>query len=132
MPGWSALLWVALGGALGSVGRLLVTSAAARAFGSAFPWGTVAVNVAGSFAMGVMAVWVTRHWADGTGVRLFLMTGLLGGFTTFSAFSLEAVLLLERGQSGTAFFYMAASVVLSLGALGAGLMATRSLFPETL
>ncbi len=132
MPGWWAVLWVALGGAVGSAGRLMVTTAAARLFGPSFPWGTLAVNVAGSFAMGLVAVWVARHWGEWPGVRLLVMTGLLGGFTTFSAFSLDAVLLMERGQMGTAALYMSGSVALSIAALFAGLSAARVLFPEAL
>lgn len=106
----SALLLVAAGGALGSVLRYLVSLLAVAWFGAGFPWGTLAVNVLGSAAIGVLA---------GLGVqgemRLLLVTGLLGGFTTFSAFSLETGLLAER-HAGLAALYVAASLGLGLAA----------------
>src|SRR5262249_12521927 len=110
------LLLVALGGAIGSVARYGVGLAAARLFGLAFPWGTLFVNVAGGLAMGVLAARVgpeQEHW------RLLLGVGVLGGFTTFSTFSLEAFRLMQQGP-GPAALYMVASVVLSVGACWAG------------
>ncbi|MCE0507110.1 MULTISPECIES: fluoride efflux transporter CrcB [unclassified Roseivivax] len=119
------LIQVALGGALGALARHLTGLWALRALGPGFPWGTLSVNVAGSFAMGCLAVALAQagamRWAP------FLMTGLLGGFTTFSAFSLDAVTLYERGQAGLAAGYAAASVILSLAALAAGLFLARGL-----
>lgn len=115
-------LQVALGGAAGSVARYGVSRAAAAMFGPGFPFGTMIVNIAGSFAMGLLAALLAQR------AGLFaplLMTGVLGGFTTFSAFSLDAVTLLERGQPGTAAGYVAASVGLSLAALIAGLSLGR-------
>lgn len=123
---FSTLLQVALGGAIGASGRYLTGVAAVRIMGHGFPWGTLAVNVAGSFLMGVLVV-VLAH-AGGTRAAPFLMTGILGGFTTFSAFSLDAITLYERGQIGLAGAYVAGSVVLSLAGLALGLLATRAVF----
>jgi CrcB protein len=121
------LLLVALGGAIGSALRHLVNLAALRLAGPAFPWGTLAVNVAGSFAMGVLVELVARRFGASADLRLFAMTGVLGGFTTFSAFSLDVVTLWERGAAGTALAYAGGSVVLSIAALVAGLWLARGL-----
>jgi fluoride exporter len=120
-------LIVFLGGGLGAALRHGVNIAAARLLGTAFPYGTLAINVLGSLAMGLIAeyfalkVGLPQRW------RLFLTTGVLGGFTTFSAFSLEAALLYERGQIAGAALYVVASVVLAIGALFAGLAIVRML-----
>jgi CrcB protein len=120
-------LIVFLGGGLGAALRHGVNLAAARLLGTAFPYGTLAINVLGSLAMGLIAeyfalkVGLPQRW------RLFLTTGVLGGFTTFSAFSLEAALLYERGQIAGAALYVVASVVLAIGALFAGLAIVRML-----
>ena len=119
------LLQVALGGALGASGRYLTTTAVARLMGKSFPWGTMTVNVLGSFAMGVLVV-LLAHFS-GNRFAPLLMTGVLGGFTTFSAFSLDAATLYERGQVGPAAAYILASVILSVMALFAGLWFARSL-----
>ncbi|QFS81522.1 Putative fluoride ion transporter CrcB [Roseivivax sp. THAF40] len=121
----TTLLQVALGGALGAVARYLTGLAALRAMGHGFPWGTLTVNVAGSFLMGVLVVMLAH--LGGTRFAPLLMTGFLGGFTTFSAFSLDAVTLYERGALGAAAGYVAASVILSLAALAAGLFLARSI-----
>jgi CrcB protein len=115
---------VALGAAIGGVLRFGTGLALLRAFGpTAFPLGTIAVNVIGSFLMGLFFVLSARH---GLGAwNPFVMAGLLGGFTTFSAFSLETVTLLERGQAGLALAYVLGSVVLSLGALWGGIVLAR-------
>jgi CrcB protein len=115
------VLWVALGGALGSVARYGVGLAAARWFGLACPWGTLTVNVIGGLAMGVLAA---RVGPDQESARLLLGVGLLGGFTTFSAFSLETVRLMEH-QPGLATLYASASLILSVGACWLGLMLGR-------
>jgi CrcB protein len=115
------VLLVALGGAIGSVARYGVGFAAARLFGLAFPWGTLAVNILGGVAMGVLAARVTP---DHENMRLFVGVGLLGGFTTFSAFSLETVRLMEH-QPGLAALYAVASVVFSAGACWLGLSLGR-------
>ena len=124
----AASLQVALGGALGAVLRYQTGGAVARWLGpsaaAAFPWATLAVNVTGSFAMGLLAGCLARH--DGAeGWRLLLGVGLLGGFTTFSAFSLDALTLWQRGETGQAALYVALSVVLSLAAAVAGLWLSR-------
>ncbi|SDJ13646.1 fluoride efflux transporter CrcB [Lutimaribacter saemankumensis] len=120
-------LWqVALGGALGASARYLTGVAAMRLIGPGFPWGTLAVNVVGSFLMGVLVV-VLAH-KDATRLAPLLMTGVLGGFTTFSAFSLDTIAMVERGQGALAFFYVAASVMLSLGAIVLAMFLTRGMF----
>jgi fluoride exporter len=121
------LVAVAAGGAAGSVCRYLVGLAALRLFGPAFPYGTVAVNVFGSFVMGVLAVVIGSRVGGGEPAKLLLMTGFLGGFTTFSAFSLDVVRLVERGDAGLAVLYGVASVGLSLAAIAAGLAVARAL-----
>src|SRR6056297_2380543 len=119
------LLQVALGGALGASARYLTGIAATRLLGRGFPWGTLVVNIAGSFLMGVLVVILLQLSANR--FAPFLMTGILGGFTTFSAFSLDVVTLYERGQGGLAIAYVLASVTLSIGALFAGLSLARSI-----
>lgn len=120
---WTTLAQVALGGAVGASARYLTGMAALRLMGPGFPWGTLVVNVVGSFAMGVLVV-VLAH-LGGMRFAPLLMTGLLGGFTTFSAFSLDAVTLYERGQVAMAGGYVAASVIASVLALVLGLWAAR-------
>ncbi len=117
------LFQVAIGGAIGASARYLTGVVTMRLMGPGFPWGTLAVNVVGSFLMGVLVV-VLAH-KDATRMAPFLMTGVLGGFTTFSAFSLDTVAMLERGQTMWAAFYVAASVILSLGAIGLAMVLTR-------
>jgi len=128
-----ATVHVALGGAIGSVlryqlGRALTGWLGPQAM-TAFPWATLAVNLIGSFAMGLLAGWLARHGAGDSGsgepLRLLIGVGLLGGFTTFSAFSLELMVLAERGQAGQAFIYAAVSVLAGLSALYIGLIAMR-------
>jgi fluoride exporter len=119
------LTQVALGGAIGSVARYLITWGASRACLPGFPVGTLAVNVAGSFAMGVLFILITREGRFSP----FLLTGVLGGFTTFSAFSLDAFCLWERGQVGATAVYVGASVILSLAALVAGVVLARAVWP---
>ncbi|MEC7298000.1 MAG: fluoride efflux transporter CrcB [Pseudomonadota bacterium] len=119
------LLHVALGGAIGASARYLTGVAALRLMGPGFPWGTLVVNVIGSFLMGAIVILLAELSANR--FAPLLMTGLLGGFTTFSAFSLDAVTLWERGETMQAAAYVAASVVLSLAALMAGLFVARTL-----
>lgn len=123
----SAWVAVALGGALGSVARHLAMAAVARWLGPAFPWGTLAVNVLGSFAMGAIVGLAEAAWRPSPELRAFLSVGVLGGFTTFSTFSLDAAALLERGEAGLAAAYVGASVLASVGALFAGLFMMRAL-----
>ena len=115
---------VALGGAIGASARYLTSLGAMRLMGPGFPWGTLTVNVVGSFLMGVLVVVLAQK--GGMKAAPFLMTGVLGGFTTFSAFSLDAFTLYERGQTGAALTYVAASVLLSLVAIVAGVLVTRA------
>ena len=119
------LAYVALGGAVGASARYLAGVAAIRVMGPGFPWGTLTVNVVGSFVMGAVVVLLAHLSA--TRFAPFLMTGVLGGFTTFSAFSLDVATLYERGDVGQAAIYVAASVGVSLAALFAGLFLTRSI-----
>jgi CrcB protein len=116
---------VALGGAIGASLRYLTNVGALRLFGQGFPMGTLFVNVLGSFVMGVLVVVLAKK--GGTHLAPLLMTGILGGYTTFSAFSLDALTLWERGQHSLAFGYVAASVILSLAAIAAGLFVARNL-----
>ena len=119
------LFTVAVGGAIGSSLRYLVNVSAMRLFGPAFPWATLTVNVIGSFLMGALVVWFANR--DLMRLAPFLMTGILGGFTTFSAFSLDTVTLWQRGEATTAMIYVAASIILSLAALLAGMATVRGL-----
>jgi len=120
-------LLVFVGGGLGASLRHAVNMAAAKALGTAFPYGTFIINISGSIVMGLIAGYLTfrgeatQHW------RLFLMTGVLGGYTTFSAFSLDTALLYERGALGLAAFYVLGSVGFSIAGLFAALALVRYL-----
>ena len=116
---------VFLGGGLGAMLRHGVNLATARVLGSAFPWHTFFINVTGSLVMGLIAGWFALKAGASQDWRLFLTTGILGGYTTFSAFSLDAALLYERGEVGQAAFYVIGSVVLSIAGLFAGLWLVR-------
>ncbi|WP_116600012.1 fluoride efflux transporter CrcB [Primorskyibacter marinus] len=121
------VLQVALGGAIGASARFLTGVGVTRVFGlTSFPLGVLTVNVLGSFIMGVFVVMAANkgltHWGP------FVMTGILGGFTTFSSFSLETVTLIERGAFGLAGLYVLLSVGLSVGGLTLGMLATRGVF----
>ena len=123
VTGLSSWMLVGLGGAGGAMlrfalGRMLPTGG--------WPVGTFAVNVVGGFAMGLLVGWLAARSSGGEALRLLLGVGVLGGFTTFSAFSLDIVLMLERGDFGPAIVYALASVLLSLLALWAGLLLVRS------
>ena len=124
----NSMLIVAVGGAVGSVFRYLVGLWAVRLFGPAFPWGTLAINVAGSFAIGLFLEMILRRFGGSTELRLLLMTGLCGGFTTFSSFSLDFVGLVERGAMPLGIVYVIASVVLSICATFLGLFIGRMAF----
>lgn len=123
----NAILLVFVGAGAGGVLRHLTNVACLRWCGPQFPWGTLAVNVVGSLAMGVLAGWLAVRTGPWTGhMKLLLLTGVLGGFTTFSAFSLDAVALWERGATLEAALYVGASVALSIIALVIGLMLARA------
>jgi CrcB protein len=120
------ILLVALGGAIGSSLRYLVSLASGWLFGVGFPWGTLAVNITGSLAMGLVIGLAASKFQLTNELRLFLATGILGGYTTFSAFSLDFALLFERKDYGLAGLYLAGSVSLSILALFAGLYLVRT------
>ncbi len=125
--GYYGFLLVFIGGGIGSALRHGSALVAARWFGTGLPYGTLFVNIFGSFVMGL----ITEYWALKSGlpqpVRLFLTTGIIGGFTTFSTFSLDTAVLWERGQSLATLAYVLGSVVVSIGALVAGLAVVRTL-----
>ncbi len=119
------LLYVMVGGAVGSGARYLTGSAVTALLGPDYPFGTLAVNIVGGLLMGVLVGVLARNDASETW-RLLLAVGVLGGFTTFSAFSLEVVTMIERGAFGVAFGYVLVSVIGSIAALFAGLSAVRA------
>ena len=119
------LLYVMAGGALGAGLRFEIGRLALRHFGSGFPWGTLFVNLAGGLAMGLIAGFALRGADLGEASRLFLAVGVLGGFTTFSAFSLETATMLERGAYGSAGSYVLGSVLGSILLLFLGLWLAR-------
>ena len=121
------LLIVAAGGAIGASLRHLTGLVALRLMGPAFPWGTLAVNIVGSFVMGLMVELIARRFGASADLRLFIATGVLGGFTTFSAFSLDAVNLFNRAGFSLAALYVSASVAGAILALFAGLAAGRAI-----
>lgn len=127
---FAASLNVAIGGGVGALARYQLGRGMTHWLGpqmiTAFPWATLAVNVLGSLAMGLLAGWLARHGSSyGEQWRLLLGVGLLGGFTTFSAFSLELMLLVERGQAATAMTYAGVSVLAGLAALYVGMIVMR-------
>ncbi len=112
-------LWVALGGALGAMARFGAVQLATSRWGSSFPWGTLAVNVTGSLLIGFLATILSSRQAD-PALRLLLITGVLGGYTTFSAFSFEALALLTEQRHLAAAGYMLGSVLLGVAAAAIG------------
>ncbi|MET0171828.1 MAG: fluoride efflux transporter CrcB [Agrobacterium vaccinii] len=119
---------VAIGGAIGSVARYLVGVWGVKLAGPNFPWGTITVNVVGAFFIGLMVEVIARRFDASSEVRVFIVTGILGGFTTWSSFTLDAVVLFERGDLGLAAVYLLASLVVSFAAIFAGLALGRALF----
>jgi CrcB protein len=125
----SKLLLVVLGGGAGAAARYAVGTHAWRLFGTAWPYGTFICNVLGGLAMGLLVGFLAhRGGADQERLRLLFGVGVLGGFTTFSAFSLETALMIEKSRYAQAFTYVSASVLLSVAALFAGLIVARRLF----
>ena len=122
-----AYLLVFLGAGIGGALRHGVNLGAARWLSAGFPWGTLIVNITGSFVMGLLAGCFAFKGDASQNWRLFLATGILGGFTTFSAFSLDAVLIWERGQAGIAATYVIASLILSIAGLAVGLGLIRAI-----
>lgn len=122
------LLLACAGGAIGAGLRHLVNTGAVRLLGIGLPWGTVVVNVVGSFLMGLLVEALALRFDGSPEIRIFLATGLLGGLTTFSAFSLDFVVLLQRGDHIAAALYLCGSVLLSILALFAGLAFGRMVF----
>lgn len=120
-------LLVFLGGGLGSTLRHTINIVSARTLGTAFPYHTFIINITGSTVMGLIAGYLAFKGEAAQPWRMFLMTGILGGYTTFSAFSLDAGLLYERGETGLALLYVLGSVVLSIAGLFAGLAVVRQL-----
>ncbi len=121
-------LLVMIGGALGALARYQFGRMAGRLLSNSWPWGTLGVNIIGGLAMGLLAGWLARHGSGvGEQARLLIGVGVLGGFTTFSAFSLETALMIERGQLGGAAVYAVLSVALSVAALFGGLFTMRGL-----
>ena len=118
---------VFVGGGLGSTLRYFVNVICPKLFGPAFPYHTFIINITGSIVMGLIAGYLTFKGGSTQPWRLFLMTGILGGYTTFSAFSLDTAFLCERGDLGLALFYVLGSVVFSIGGLFAGLALMRHL-----
>ncbi len=121
----SVLLAIALGGALGALGRHFVGSLMLHLLGTNFPWGTLAVNIVGSFVMGALVETMALAWSPSQELRALLTVGFLGAFTTFSTFSLDFYVVLQRGEIGLASIYLLASVSLSIGGLIAGLAVMR-------
>jgi CrcB protein len=120
-------LLVFIGGGLGSTLRHIVNVVSARTLGTAFPYHTFIINITGSTVMGLIAGYLALKGGASQPWRLFLMTGILGGYTTFSAFSLDAAMLYEKGEIGLAVLYVVGSVVLSIAGLFAGLALVRHL-----
>jgi CrcB protein len=122
------ILAIASGGAIGAVLRHFFGVLALHLGGSHFPWGTLGVNIIGSFLMGVLVALFALHWNPPQEIRAFLTVGMLGAFTTFSTFSLDVMTLWERGDVMTTAAYITASVTLSIAALFTGMMIMRQVF----
>lgn len=125
-PHLFSFLAVACGGALGASARYSINMLAFHFMGPGYPYATMTVNIAGSFLMGALTILLTHEMPQSMGVKLFLLTGFLGAFTTFSAFSLDFVTLMKRDFT-QALLYAGLSVVLSIGALMLGMFLTRAL-----
>ncbi|PKQ06942.1 MAG: fluoride efflux transporter CrcB [Alphaproteobacteria bacterium HGW-Alphaproteobacteria-12] len=124
----NSIFAVAVGGAIGATGRYLFNLQMLRLLGPNFPWGTFGVNVIGSFVMGLVAGLFAFRLDLSAEMRSFITTGILGGFTTFSAFSLDAANMMERGQHALATAYIGGSVALGLAGLFLGLWIARAMF----
>jgi fluoride exporter len=120
--------YVVLGGGLGSLLRYLTGIMAIRLFGPFLPWGTFTVNIVGSFFIGLLMEWIARKLNASADMQLFLVTGVMGGFTTFSSFSLDVISLAERGELLWAMVYVLATVGLGIVAVFGGLAVGRAIF----
>ncbi len=127
-PPWSQIVAVAAGSAMGGVLRFVTLLIIQRLWGTSFPLGTMIVNIVGSFLMGMLTIWIMSRTSFSDTVRLMLTTGMLGGFTTFSTFSLDAILLVEKGEMVAFGVYAGLSVGLSLLAVLAGIVMARWVF----
>jgi len=127
----NALLLVAAGGAIGAAGRYLTMELVGKAMGLGFPYGTLTVNILGSFFMGVLIAFLARHTLYNTAMsqdlRLFVAVGVLGGFTTFSTFSLDVITMFERGDISNVVSYIIGSVTFSIAGLFGGMHLMRSI-----
>jgi len=123
------LLLATLGGGIGAGARYLIQTEMIRRLGAGFPWWTLAINVAGCLLMGIIADLVTRRFGGSPEARALLMTGVLGGFTTFSAFSLDVAQLVERRDMLAAAGYIGGSVILTIAALYLGIAIARTVVP---
>ena len=121
-------VYAALGGAVGAAARYGVNVTAPKLLGHGFPWATLFVNISGSFIMGMLIAAMASTWNVGHEMRVFLITGILGGFTAFSAFSLDFAVHFQRKEYGLALAYAGGSVFLSLLAVFAGLYLARAIF----
>ncbi len=120
------LLAIALGGALGALGRYFITGYIQNLTGNQFPWGTLSVNIVGCAFLGVLLAVISSTWSPSAEIRSFFIVGLMGALTTFSAFSFEVVLMVEKGQWLTAASYIALSVFFCVGATVGTMLATRA------
>ncbi len=125
---YAVLAAVAAGGAIGSVARYLIAGWVQSAAWAGFPFGIFAVNISGGLIMGILIELMALKWNISLEMRAFLTTGILGGYTTFSTFSLDSALLIERGAYASAAFYIAGSAILSVVALFAGLWIIRGIY----
>ena len=121
------LLMVGAGGAIGAIGRYLLSTWVYSLSGRAFPWGTLAVNLLGSLLMGFLSVWLLERMTVSTEMRALLMVGFLGAFTTFSTFSIETLLLLEQGAVARAGVNIAASVITCVFAAWMGTLIAKAI-----
>ena len=123
----ASYFWIAVGSALGGMARYWCSGIVARLIGETFPWGTLIINVTGSFLIGAFVGLFATKWDLPQVARVFLTVGICGGYTTFSTFSLDAWYLIERGQTAASTAYMLGSVILSVAALVAALHLIRAL-----
>ena len=125
---YAVLATVAVGGAIGSAARYMIAGWVQSAAWEGFPFGIFVVNISGGLIMGILTELMALKWKVSLEMRAFLTTGILGGYTTFSTFSLDSALLIERGAYTSAAFYIAGSAILSVVALFAGLWIIRGIY----